>query len=326
MLQVAEKLGLHHFSVGEGKDRHITISREPRTAKESKADPSHDALTEKSLDDATTGSAGADSNVDVIIEEMRTKNPMEVISDLDLDAQEVLTRNREGSFVECDRDTNLSPSLDLLNVKLGNNLKISPEPPAQSAKTAKVPTPEVKVPDEKMELFRCNFCKKKLPAGNVFLHEIHCEKVTEDKQRLKEVSGVKKKMDKSKQRNLLQKTTAEDFDALIAIAIKSDTRCNYVKCKEKISLTGVLCQFCNCRYCFGHNIPEVHGCGEMARAHARKVVHREKIVRAGSGVKERKVDPNHRAHLERQLDKKRSEMAEKRTRKTSKKKSLAEKT
>ncbi|XP_071796119.1 DNA-binding protein SMUBP-2-like [Asterias amurensis] len=347
--QVSEKLGLNHFSVGEGKDRHITISKKPIAAEESKVDPSQGALGEKSLDDANVGLKGTDSNVDVIIEELGTKNPMEAISDLALDAQEVLTHNAEGSFVECDHETHWNHAADFSNVECKNNTKVSteatehssktkklsteaqeqstkttnvsPEAQEQSSQTTKVQTPEVKEPVEKIDLYKCKFCKKKLPAGNVFLHEIHCEKVTEDKQRLKDASaGAKKKMDKSKQRNLLEKTTEEDFDALIAIAIKSDTRCNYVKCKEKISLTGILCQFCNRRYCFGHNMPEVHGCTEMARAHARKVVHREKVVRAGSGVKERKVDPNVRAHLERQLDKKRNEMAEKRTRKSSKKK------
>ena len=270
--------------------------------------------------DASEETTARDLDVDVIIEEMRTENPMDVIAVVGRGMEEMLSDKVDGHLENGDQTSPNTGEYDNRTVGSKNNFEGVTEAPDRSPQKQEAKKTDQKPSEETAELHKCAFCKKKLPSGNVLLHEIHCEKVMEDKRRLKETSGARKKMDKSKQRNILEKTTEEDFDALIAMAIKSDNRCNFVKCKEKISLTGILCQFCNRRYCFGHNMPEVHGCGEMARSHARKVVHREKAVRAGSGVKERKVDPNRRAHLERKLDKKRSEMEEKRIRKSAKKK------
>lgn len=54
--------------------------------------------------------------------------------------------------------------------------------------------------------------------------------------------------------------------------------------------------------------PQVHGCGERARAHARQRISREGVLYPGSGTKDRFLDPAKRAQLQRKLDKKLDEL------------------
>lgn len=58
---------------------------------------------------------------------------------------------------------------------------------------------------------------------------------------------------------------------------------------------------------------QIHGCGEKARAHARQRISREGVLYAGSGTKDRALDPAKRAQLQRRLDKKLGELSSQRT-------------
>lgn len=58
--------------------------------------------------------------------------------------------------------------------------------------------------------------------------------------------------------------------------------------------------------------PQIHGCGERARAHARQRISREGVLYAGSGTKDRSLDPAKRAQLQRSLDKKLGELSSQR--------------
>ncbi|XP_065794024.1 DNA-binding protein SMUBP-2 [Muntiacus reevesi] len=100
----------------------------------------------------------------------------------------------------------------------------------------------------------------------------------------------------------------EDFDALVSAAIKADNTCGLAKCTVSVVTLGQLCPHCGHRYCLGHHLPEVHGCGERARAHARQRISREGILYPGSGTKDRSLDPAKRAQLQRKLDKKLDEL------------------
>ncbi|ETE62194.1 DNA-binding protein SMUBP-2, partial [Ophiophagus hannah] len=143
----------------------------------------------------------------------------------------------------------------------------------------------------------------------------------------------------------------EDFDAMISAAIKADNTCGFSKCKASITTLGQLCQHCNRRYCLSHHIPEVcfglssradktypfsrlsnpvtsrhrvsilifclyfpqvHGCGEKAKANARQRISKEGILYPGSGMKDKSLDPTKRAHLQRCLDQKLSELSKQR--------------
>ncbi|XP_055505666.1 DNA-binding protein SMUBP-2 [Leucoraja erinacea] len=112
----------------------------------------------------------------------------------------------------------------------------------------------------------------------------------------------------------------EDFDALIAASIKANSICAFLKCNGSILTIGQHCIHCNKHYCLSHHIPEVHGCSAQAKAHARKVISREGVLYAGSGTKDKSLDPVKKAHLQRKLGKKIDQLANQRSAKKESKK------
>lgn len=101
----------------------------------------------------------------------------------------------------------------------------------------------------------------------------------------------------------------DDFDMLISAVVKAESVCSFVKCKASVLTLGQLCQFCNRQYCLSHHIPEVHGCGDKAKSHARMRISKEGVLYAGSGQKDKSVDPHKKAYLHRKLDSKLKDMA-----------------
>ncbi|XP_037307190.1 DNA-binding protein SMUBP-2 [Pungitius pungitius] len=108
----------------------------------------------------------------------------------------------------------------------------------------------------------------------------------------------------------------DDFDTLINAVIKADSVCSFVKCKASVRTLGQLCLFCNRQYCLSHHIPEVHGCGDEAKSHARMRISKEGVLYAGSGKKDKSMDPNKKAYLQRKLDSKLKDMSSQRKPKT----------
>ncbi|XP_068963279.1 DNA-binding protein SMUBP-2-like, partial [Petaurus breviceps papuanus] len=104
----------------------------------------------------------------------------------------------------------------------------------------------------------------------------------------------------------------EDFDALVSAAIKADNTCGFPGCRTSVVTVGQLCPHCAQRFCLSHHIPEVHGCGEKVRAQARQRISREGALCAGSGTKNKSVDPVKRGHLQRRLDQKLGELSSQR--------------
>ncbi|TRY66412.1 hypothetical protein DNTS_003371 [Danionella cerebrum] len=96
----------------------------------------------------------------------------------------------------------------------------------------------------------------------------------------------------------------DDFDALIDAVVKAESVCAFVKCKASVLTLGQLCLYCNRQYCLSHHIPEVHGCGDKAKSHARMRISKEGVLYAGSGQKDKSMDPNKKAYLQRKLDSK----------------------
>ncbi|XP_028727335.1 DNA-binding protein SMUBP-2 [Peromyscus leucopus] len=105
----------------------------------------------------------------------------------------------------------------------------------------------------------------------------------------------------------------DDFDALVSAVVKADNTCSFAKCSASTTTLGQLCMYCNRCYCLSHHLPEIHGCGEKARAHARQRISREGVLYAGSGTRDRALDPAKRAQLQRRLDKKLGELSSQRT-------------
>ncbi|KAL1787993.1 DNA-binding protein SMUBP-2 [Sigmodon hispidus] len=104
----------------------------------------------------------------------------------------------------------------------------------------------------------------------------------------------------------------EDFDALVSAVVKADNTCSFAKCSASTTTLGQFCMHCSRRYCLSHHLPEIHGCGEKARAHARQRISREGVLYAGSGSRDRTLDPAKRAQLQRRLDKKLGELSSQR--------------
>lgn len=81
------------------------------------------------------------------------------------------------------------------------------------------------------------------------------------------VSKSKKKA--GKKMTPLQRS-GDDLDTLLAEMSLADSRCSQEKCRKKVNVIGQKCQFCGKRFCMEHSIPELHGCAEEARKHARR--------------------------------------------------------
>ncbi|XP_077177382.1 DNA-binding protein SMUBP-2 isoform X3 [Paroedura picta] len=167
--------------------------------------------------------------------------------------------------------------------------------------------------------------KSSTSVGKVDLKTVHMERMQREKDKrearaklnqelnanLQEIAEKKLTSEakgKAAVKTRAENVTEEDFDALISAAMKADNTCGFPKCKASVMTLGQLCLHCNKRYCLSHHIPEIHGCAEKAKTHARQRISREGVLYAGSGVKDRSVDPAKRAHLQRRLDKKLSEL------------------
>ena len=109
-------------------------------------------------------------------------------------------------------------------------------------------------------------------------------------------------------------STDDEFDDIIAAAVKDNARCTFMKCKASITTLGQRCDFCAQVYCLSHHIPEVHGCGSSAKHRARTVIIRDGVIHRGSGVPSKKPDATKRAHLQRKIQKKLDDMSGDRTR------------
>ncbi|NWW61971.1 SMBP2 protein, partial [Ifrita kowaldi] len=158
-------------------------------------------------------------------------------------------------------------------------------------------------------------------SGKVDLKSLHLERVQREKARREEAArkvqepgrGSRKK-DKSeaKGKPTIGSAAGEDFDALISAAMEADRTCGFPRCKASVTTLGQLCHHCQRLFCLSHHIPEAHGCGEQAKAHARQRISREGVLYPGSGSKDKSLDPARRAHLQRRLDKKLSELTSQR--------------
>ncbi|XP_038136327.1 DNA-binding protein SMUBP-2 [Cyprinodon tularosa] len=159
------------------------------------------------------------------------------------------------------------------------------------------------------------------------LKALHLERMRREQQKREEniqkkkqensTNGKKKSKGKSKTKAGVCEIAAaaapdDDFDALISAVVKADSVCSFVKCKASVLTLGQLCLFCNRQFCLSHHIPEVHGCGDKAKSHARMRISKEGVLYAGSGKKDKSLDPDKKAYLQRKLDSKLKDMASQR--------------
>lgn len=164
-----------------------------------------------------------------------------------------------------------------------------------------------------LDCITCSKCKKDVPKNNYELHEIRCHiDNTDDRVTSMKTTESKPKLPKNKKKKAKPKVhIEEDFDAVLAEANLMNTVCNYPKCKSFTTVLGQNCPYCMKRFCLSHHIPEGHGCGMAAKANARAVI-KGGVLYQGSGVPEKRTDPNKKAHLQRKLDKKLNELSDSR--------------
>ncbi|XP_068800646.1 DNA-binding protein SMUBP-2 isoform X2 [Struthio camelus] len=164
-------------------------------------------------------------------------------------------------------------------------------------------------------------------SGKVDLKSLHLERAQREQARReakarkerepgagpRPAGGKKDKSEaKGKQTGAASAASEEDIDALISAAVKADNACGFARCQAGVTTLGQLCLHCSRRYCLSHHIPEVHGCGEKAKGHARQRLSREGVLYPGGGAKDKALDPAKRAHLQRRLDKKLNELSSQR--------------
>ncbi|NXT64059.1 SMBP2 protein, partial [Chaetops frenatus] len=158
-------------------------------------------------------------------------------------------------------------------------------------------------------------------SGKVDLKSLHLERVQREKARREEAArkvqepgrgSRKKEKSEAKGKPAAGSAAGEDFDALISAAIEADRTCGFPRCKASVTTLGQLCHHCQRLFCLSHHVPEVHGCGERAKAQARQRISREGLLYPGSGSKDKPLDPSRRAHLQRRLDRKLSELTSQR--------------
>ncbi|KAL8606244.1 hypothetical protein ACOMHN_012876 [Nucella lapillus] len=190
------------------------------------------------------------------------------------------------------------------------------------------------VPEEKPKdqpKSSCRLCGRDVIPTNLLLHEAHCGKKDRPASRPSSAAtaaaaaaaGKKEKKEKKKKvpsqldqaSEVLGKVADDDFDALIASVTALDSRCSSKKCKTLTNTLGRNCQHCRRRFCLQHLTPEVHGCGDAAKVHARQTISREGVLYSGSGVPNKKPSADKRAQLERRLNKKLTKMNDHRSRK-----------
>lgn len=112
----------------------------------------------------------------------------------------------------------------------------------------------------------CLGCGKHFPGGNINLHSLHCSKV-----KVSDSGGVQRRAPGAQKKHKTVKSKgSDDLDAMLAEMTLMDSCCGFPGCKKKVNLLGLHCCFCSIRFCMEHNVPEVHGCAEAAKKHARQ--------------------------------------------------------
>ncbi|CAG5120567.1 unnamed protein product, partial [Candidula unifasciata] len=348
---VAEKLGLIHISTGEGKERHIQVSKENVDNSKSQNTSVSEEAPSTSLLPLAAGvdlqqsdqisAEKFDEKEDTYKGEMSSSHPASVGTDTGNQTENIRssggepsaitagpTTNKEDDTAVCDRinDFNKEKTASDVNNKESksnkkkNKAKQKPEASATEATTVKSTDSEI-----------CKNCRKSILKNNLILHELHCSKqntssATKGKDKVdvdvrkKDNESKERKKDKPKQSHvqkasdILSKIDDDDFEGLIASITELDSKCAFKKCKTLTNTLGRNCEYCTRRFCLTHLMPEIHGCGDAVRTAARRIISRDGVLHSGSGVPNKKPNQARRAQLESKMEKKLGELAGKRSR------------
>lgn len=297
-LQLSEKLGIAHTSKGIGEDRFILVTKpgQPTVNR-------NEMVVGESIAEASTHGDGGNANEEQNIEmnqvrskkKKKKKKHKEDITTFQLDNSSETRTNEEIKQAVHGSDRN-ETAVESENIEFKSELCASP------------------VRDGKLV---CNICKKDVLKANFELHQLHCARKTKEMKPEKASNSKKKDATRSTKHRAFDKELAEkiekvdkdDIDALIETVQNMDKFCCFKKCKTSVQTLFQVCAYCEGRYCLSHNQPEVHGCGEAARAHARARISKDGVLYRGSGVPNKRPDSTKQARLHRKLDSKLTELA-----------------
>ena len=138
------------------------------------------------------------------------------------------------------------------------------------------------------------------------LHLLHCTKAKFsvpkkcDDVKCSDLNSTRVK--KKKAKPVKSERECEDSDSMKMLTEMSliGSFCGLKRCKKKVNVLGLQCYFCQGRFCMEHNIPEVHGCAEAAKKHAKQVL-KHNPASSSSGTR--------RAQLQKKLDSKLEELS-----------------
>merc|ERR1719354_243210 len=119
----------------------------------------------------------------------------------------------------------------------------------------------------------------------------------------------KKRKKKKKNKNVTEiKVTPPNIekndDELLEQAAMDQSKCPVSKCSVSVAMVGQCCQLCNMKFCFKHLLPEVHGCGELAKVKSRGNHLKKHVSSTSSANSQSRTAENRRGLLRHQLDKK----------------------
>ncbi|XP_046352610.1 DNA-binding protein SMUBP-2-like [Haliotis rufescens] len=284
--QLSEKLGLLHNSKGEGKDRHIVVSKPGIEGQEVKVVTSETTGQGHKPDVKVKTKPNRKEQKNTQDKENKQINDSSVMPDgIETDTPEEVPCGINGDHVEKKRD------------------KVTCEICGKEVLNANIQLHSV-------------HCARQVKAK---LTQGQGQPSKDEVKSKKKTKNTKQDAALHRTASALEKIDDDDFDSLIATVQKLDNRCCFTKCKQFTTTLGHTCDFCLRRFCLAHHIPEIHGCGADAKVAARQAMVKEGILFRGNVAPQRKLDPNKRAGLQRKLDKKLDDMAGKRSSKTSKK-------
>lgn len=176
---------------------------------------------------------------------------------------------------------------------------------------------------------RCPSCGQQVPANNMALHSLRCKPPPAAAATLSEGAKCAKKKKKKKPpperkepsgKQPENKEAEEDFD-LLEEAARINAQCSLDRCKTSVKAIGSNCQFCKCRFCISHALPEAHGCGAAAKCLARSdalAAGQRASLRGSQSAPPRPVSATKKVQLQRKLHKQLDEMQQHRSVKTKK--------
>lgn len=116
---------------------------------------------------------------------------------------------------------------------------------------------------------KCSTCHKLVPKDNMTTHSAACSRPKLQPTNHPQPSKVGAKTKKKKAKKVEGEAVPDDLDSLLAEVTLADSTCGHAGCRKRANLLGLWCQFCRRRFCMEHGIPEVHGCADEAKKHAR---------------------------------------------------------